>query len=86
MVIDLTDVIISIEKEKNETTDETERDFYMGFLSILKKAVPREPVHEYGRNYSCGRCGNMVIRGMHYCDECGQRINWNRFSRLNKGE
>lgn len=82
MVIDLTDVIISIEKEKNETTDETERDFYMGFLSILKKAVPREPVHEYGRNYSCERCGNMVIRGMHYCDECGQRLEWNRFNRL----
>lgn len=82
MAIDLSEVIISIEKERNEATDETERDFYTGFLSLLKKSVPREPVYEYGRNYSCERCGNMVIRGMNYCDECGQRLEWNKFSRL----
>lgn len=81
-MVDLTEVIISIEKERNETTDETMRDFYSGFLKVLKKDVPKEPVHEYGRNYSCEVCGNMLIRGMNYCDECGQRLEWNRFSRL----
>jgi hypothetical protein len=77
-MVDLTDVIISIEKERNEAINETERDFYSGFLKVLKKDVPRAPVHEYGRNYSCDRCGNMVVRGMNYCEECGQRLEWNK--------
>ena len=52
-------------------------------IDAIYKAVPREPIpHELGGGiyYTCFwmACGNTVTRWQNYCDQCGQRIKWDK--------
>lgn len=44
-------------------------------INALEKQIPKKPVwHSYVLHCSC--CDIQIMRGSHYCNSCGQAIDW----------
>lgn len=50
-------------------------------IDAINNAIPQKPIiHELGGDYyyKCHwiKCDNTVKRWQNYCDQCGQKIDW----------
>lgn len=48
---------------------------------ILRRSEPETPTltQKLGfpvKYYNCRRCGGRMIHKSHYCEDCGQAVNW----------
>ena len=43
----------------------------------LKEQEPIKPDYDpYYQEWSCGNCGQTIIRAYNFCNYCGRKVNW----------
>ena len=50
-------------------------------IKALEKQIPKKldehNFYDEPHHYLCPDCGNIVINQHNYCEECGQKLDWN---------
>ena len=70
-----------LEKFKPFLDGDEWKEFYQLAIDALDKQIPKKPKMD-GYEELCSVCGNVVgvidDKPQKYCDECGQKIDWER--------
>lgn len=82
MIYELEEVIkrkeqrLKLFKYDHETSAAIQKsiDEYNFIIGCLKKELPAEKIHEYGGEYRCSKCGQLVYKATEYCQNCGQKL------------